>query len=57
MVGMPTGMPLSSWRDLSDELTAAQMAELAELEARGANPGMLLVKARKMAAHNLDAWL
>ena len=50
----------SSWRDLAAELTAEQMAALAKLGAGGAggaNPGMLLVEARRVAARNLDGWL
>jgi hypothetical protein len=58
MVAMPAveGIP-SSWRDFVDELTAGQIAALAEQEHAGANPGMLLCNAREVAAHNLDGWL
>jgi hypothetical protein len=57
---MPTveGIPFpSSWRDFADELTAGQIAALAQQELSGANPGMLLCNARELAAHNLDGWL
>jgi hypothetical protein len=52
---MPT--MTTTWRDLTDELTPTQIAELTkwELFEHGDKPGGLLCVARGMAAHNLAA--
>jgi hypothetical protein len=47
----------ASWRDLADQLNWDQIDVLAERERAGANPGILLCEARRLATRNLEDWL